>query len=378
MQPRSFKPLAGFSVLDLSRLYPGPLCSLVLAHLGAEVVKVEDPQGGDYMRWWPPLVEGLGAAFHALNRGKKSVTLDLKTPADRAAFLSLCKGADGVLESFRPGVLERLGVGYDALVAANPRVVLCSISGYGQRGPRSGEAGHDINFMAIAGVLHTTGVRGGAPVVPGFQATDFLTGMYAATGLAAALPEARASGRPRWLDVAMADVALSLGMLDVASSSAAGADRARGRNLLNGGAPIYGIYETSDGAYFAVGAIEEKFHVELLERLYVPRELKEDALTPGGRLEKALRAAFGNRTRAEIEAIFAGTDALVSPILRPTEAAALPLFLERGMLDASAAPGIPIPLVPLSETGLNPGALGPAPKLGEHNDEILGRLKAEG
>jgi crotonobetainyl-CoA:carnitine CoA-transferase CaiB-like acyl-CoA transferase len=371
MQPRAFKPLAGYRVLDLSRLYPGPLCSLVLSHLGAEVIKVEDPQGGDYMRWWPPLVEGMGAAFHALNRGKKSVTLDLKKPADRTAFLALCGNADGVLESFRPGVLERLDVGYETLVNANPRIVLCSISGYGQRGPRSGEAGHDINFMATAGALHTTGVRDGAPVVPGFQATDFLTGMYAATGLAATLPEARASGRPRWLDVAMADVALSLEMLDVASSAAGGVDRVRGRNLLNGGAPIYGIYETSDGAYFAVGAIEEKFHVELLRRLEVPVDLKEDALTPGGRLEGALRAAFGSRTRAEIEALFSGTDALVSPVLRPTEAAALPLYAERGMLDTSAAPGVPIPVVPLFETGMSPATLGPAPKLGEHNEEIL-------
>ena len=374
--PRPFDPCKGFRVLDLSRLYPGPMCTLVLARLGAEVVKVEDPAGGDYLRYAPPLVDGTSALFHALNRGKKGITLDLKDPAGRDALLALAADADAVVESNRPGVMDRLGLGFDALCARNPRIVLCSLTGYGQTGPLAQDAAHDINLLAMTGALFGTGPRGGAPVVPSVQIADVATGLYAAMALCAAIPEARAAGRPRWIDVSMVESALSLSMLEVAISAVTGADTRPAEGVLNGGAAVYGVYETADGRHEAVGALEEKFQGRLFRALGLPAgDLMQGVFSNGGPAADALAAAFKAQTRAEHCERFAGVDACVTPVLRPSEVPSCTHLNVRGAFDRGSVPGVPLAELPLMETGGGRAPLGAAPGLGEHNREILGSTR---
>ena len=246
--------LSGIRVLDLSRLLPGGFCSLLLADHGADVLKVEDTAGGDYIRWAPPLVEGVpdsaaSALFLALNRNKRSIRIDLKSAAGRGVLLELVRSHDVVLESFRPGVLDRLGVGWDALRAANPRIVLCSITGYGQDGPLRDRPGHDLNYLGLVGLL---GLGGGGPdeppLQPAGQIADLGGGaLMAAFGILAALRERDRSGEGQHVDVAMADGALSWLAL-VAARRLAGEDvPERGRDALAGGLVCYRPYACSTG-----------------------------------------------------------------------------------------------------------------------------------
>ncbi len=197
-------------VLDLTRLLPGPFCTLLLADFGADVIKVEDTSGGDYMRWMPPLVDGYSAMFHPLNRNKRSLAIDLKNPLGREAFLRLATTADVVVESFRPGVMDRLGIGFDQLHDVNPRIVLCSISGYGQDGPFRDRAGHDLNYAAVAGVLLLGGSTGGAPPMPGLQVGDLGGGaLDAALAIMIALHHAARTGAGQHCDISMVDGLIS-------------------------------------------------------------------------------------------------------------------------------------------------------------------------
>src|SRR5947208_12415021 len=204
------KPLAGTRILDLTRLLPGGYCTLLLADLGADVVKVEEPGRGDYIRWTPPLVEGQSAGHRALNRGKRSITLNLKSADGVALLHRLAERADVLVESFRPGVMDRLGAGFSSLREANPRLVYCAITGYGQEGPYRDRVGHDINYIGQGGVLGITGTAGGPPVVPGVQIGDLGGGgMAAALGILAALVERGGTGRGRFVDTAMLDGVVS-------------------------------------------------------------------------------------------------------------------------------------------------------------------------
>src|SRR5215470_1733185 len=264
------KPLAGIRVLDLTRLLPGAMATLHLADLGADVIKVEDTGVGDYSRSMGRVRKGMSDSFRLLNRNKRAMRLDLKQPRGREAFLRLAQRADVVVEGFRPGVVAKLGVGYDAVSAVNPRIVYCSISGYGQDGPYTQSAGHDINYVGYAGIGDQIGTREG-PVVPNFQIADLVGGaLVPAMGILAALVDAKASGKGRYVDVAMTDAALAHAVFPLLGFLERGKAPARGTGMLDGGLPCYNVYRTKDGQFMAVGALESKFWVSLCGILGCP------------------------------------------------------------------------------------------------------------
>lgn len=348
-------PLDGVRVLDLSRLLPGPFCTLVLSDLGASVDKLEDPFVGDYIRVLPPTKDGLSGRFNALNRDKRSVCLDLKRPEGRAAFLRMIPRYDVVVESFRPGVMDRLGIGFDALARVNPRVVLCSISGYGQNGPYRERAGHDLNYIGLAGVLGMTGRRGEGPTMPGVQIADIAGGgLWGAVGILAGVLAARATGQGRHLDVSMCEGALAMMIPDLGNLDAGAEVPRRGEATLNGGLACYGVYRTKDDRYLSVGALEPKFWLAFNQAIGraggPPDWLAELA---GGaaeqeRVRREIQAILETRTRDEWEAVLAGADACVEPVLEPEELATHPQHRARGVFFQIGALGqVRTPLGPV-------------------------------
>jgi alpha-methylacyl-CoA racemase len=305
--------LAGLRVLDLSRLLPGGFCSLLLADFGADVIKVEDTGMGDYVRADPP-------AFHALNRGKRAVSIDLKHPAGRDAFLRMAAAADVVLESFRPGVMDRLGVGYERLREVNPRLVYCAITGYGQDSSSAQRAGHDMNYLALGGLLDLTGEPDGAPIQAAGQIADLGGGaLMAAFGILAALRERDASGEGQFVDIAMKDGALSWLAMDAARVLAGGPVPGRGATPLAGGLICYRPYRCSDG-WVTLGALEPKFwqawchgvgRGDLAERQFEP---------VGSEVHREVEAVFAARTREEWQAFNDEHDCCVEPVLALDEA----------------------------------------------------------
>jgi crotonobetainyl-CoA:carnitine CoA-transferase CaiB-like acyl-CoA transferase len=367
-------PLAGVRVLDLTRLLPGPFATWVLADLGADVVKVEDPRGGDWLRWLPPLRGEQSDAYHALNRSKRSVALDLRNPAGAAALRRLAARADAVVESFRPGVLDRLGAGFEALRAANPRIVLCSITGYGQDGPYAARAGHDLDYCAFAGVLAANGPPE-RPLPLGVQVADVAGGAWpAVAGILAAILRARATGEGAHVDVSMTEGALAMLSLVSGIAEGRGAAIARGRELLNGGAACYGVYRTQDGRFVALGALEPKFFEAFCAAVgrpdLAPRQLEEGGAGPRAELE----AIFAARTRDAWEAFAAEHDVCLAPVLEGDEPREDPQLRARGAFVDVRAPreGRAIRAIasPVRLRG-EAAAPRPAPSLGEHAEEVL-------
>jgi alpha-methylacyl-CoA racemase len=368
------QPLEGLRVLDLSRLLPGPYATLVLADLGADVVKVEDPRGGDGLRALPPLAGEASGAFHALNRNKRSVALDLARPDGCDAFLRLAARADVVVESFRPGVLDRLGVGWDALHARNPRLVLCSITGYGQDGPYAARAGHDLDYLAISGVLAVSGPPE-APAPPGVQLADVAGGAWpAVAGVLAALLARAGSGEGAHVDVSMTDGAAALLALPLAMAAARGAPLASGRELLSGGAACYGVYRTRDGRFVALAALEPKFFAAFCAAVGRP-ELAERQLEDGGAGPRAeLEAIFAARTRDAWAELAAAHDVCLAPVLEGDEPREDPQLAARGVFVEVDTPWeVRALLVFASPVRLRGVAAPrrPAPRLGEHGAEVL-------
>jgi crotonobetainyl-CoA:carnitine CoA-transferase CaiB-like acyl-CoA transferase len=363
-------PLEGVRVLDLTRLLPGNHCTLLLADLGADVVKVEEPGRGDYIRLTPPLVDGQGAAHRALNRGKRSVTLDLKAAGGPDLLLRLAGNADALVESFRPGVLDRLGVGWDALSRENPRLVYCALTGFGQDGPYRDRVGHDINYIGYAGILEATGAPDGPPVLPAVQVGDLGGGMAAALGVVASLGQAVREGRGRLVDVSMLDVSMSWAAVHTSWFLATGEVPARGAMPLTGGLACYRPYRCADGRFVAVGALEPRFWRGLCEAVGT-EDLIEAHLDPGRQEEVAgrLRDVFGSRPRDEWVERLAGLEACVGPVNDVAEAVADPQVRHRGMVAEVDGRAVgPGPAIRLAE---GRGAMRPAPALGEHTDEVL-------
>ncbi len=374
-------PLSGVRVLDLSRLLPGGFCSLLLADLGADVLKVEDTGQGDYVRWAPPFVPGAdrsaaSALFLALNRNKRSIRIDLKHEDGRAVLLRLAREHDVLLESFRPGVLDRLGVGPGVLHAANPRLVVCSISGYGQDGPLRDRPGHDLNYLGLVGLLGLTGERGGPPVQPAGQIADLGGGaLMAAVGILAALRAAERTGEGQVVDVAMADGALSWLALVAARHLAGGAPPARGGLELAGGLVCYRPYACADG-WVTLGALEPKFWSAWCRGVGREDLVGEQFAAPGGAVHAAVREVFAARTRAQWEAFAAEHECCLEPVLDLPEALDSELVRARGMVVGLDQPGVAEPVrllgapVKLSRTPADANRL-PGPVLGEHTEAVL-------
>ncbi|MBN1177609.1 MAG: CoA transferase [Anaerolineae bacterium] len=362
-------PLSDVRVLDLSRLLPGPYCSRILSDFGAEVIKVEQPSGGDWMRHVPPLVEGEGRLFRALNRGKKSITLDLKAEAGRAVLLTLVQTADVLLESFRPDVMERLGLGQGVLAEVNPGLITCALSGYGTTGPYRERAGHDLGYVSLAGLLDVTGERDGPPVIPGVPVADMAGAMWAAVGILLALRAREQTGRGQQVDGSLLGGALSFLSLAVAREEG-GQPLVRGGSDLTGGLVCYTIYQTADGKYVTLSALEPKFWAAFCTAVG-----REDLVTaqfspaaPGARAYDDLRALFRSRTRqAWIEA-FAEVDACCEPVYTVEEALASAPVQALGM---TSEQGLLPPLRFSDQPAPHPG---PAPALGQHTAELLAEL----
>jgi alpha-methylacyl-CoA racemase len=365
--------LRGVRVLDLSRLLPGPFLTMVLADLGADVVKVEDPRLGDYLRNFPPAKGGISGRFLAINRGKRSLAIDLKSEAGRATLLRMVERADVIIESFRPGVMDKLGLGYAALAARNRGIVLCSISGYGQTGPYVHRAGHDLNYIALAGVLGMTGVRDGAPQMPGVQIADLAGGaLWSATGVLAALFARTRTGVGAHLDVSMTEGALSLLIAELGNLDCGGQPR-RGTELLNGGVASYAVYRTRDDRYLSLGALEPKFYLAFNQAIGRPANLAELAGTPAEQEQtrQEIAARLAERPLAEWLEVLAQHDCCCEPVLEMHELAEHPLHRERELFFAMDG-GEGVGQVQQVRTPLGaPSAPTPPPRLGQHSRQVL-------
>ena len=347
-------PLAGVRVLEFEALGPAPFCGMMLADMGADVLLVDRPSD-------PGLGLERRRAFDVMLRGRRSVTLDLKSQDGVAAALLLAQRADAVIEGFRPGVMERLGLGPDVVLAANPKLVYGRMTGWGQDGPLAPRAGHDINYIALSGVLNAIGRAGSAPVPPLNLVGDFGGGgMLLAFGVACALFESRRTGRGQVVDAAMVEgssllAAMYSGMLHEGNWT-----ETRGDNALDSGAPWYDVYETADGRFVAIGAIEAKFYAELLDRL----GLADARLTPQHdrkgwpELRRRFAAAFRSKTRDEWCRVFEGSDACFAPVLTFSEARAHPHNRARGGYVAVGGVEQPAPAPRFSRT---PGAVSRPP-----------------
>ncbi len=319
-------PLSGIRVIEMAGMGPGPFCGMLLADMGADVVRVERLASTDRGIEFPP-------KFDLLNRNKRSLAIDLKSEAGRAAVLRLATNAHVLIEGFRPGVMERLGLGPQECLAASPALVYGRITGWGQDGPLAQAAGHDLNYIALAGALEAIGPAGGAPSVPLNVVGDFGGGaLYLAMGLLAAVIEARASGQGQVVDCAMVDGVASLLTMQYALLQMGQWSRPRGENLLDGGAPFYGVYRTSDGQYVSVAPVEKRFYEEMLGRIGLAGETLPRQNDPAGwrLLRERLAAVFATRTRAEWDAVLEGTDACYAPVLNLREAAGHPHSQARG------------------------------------------------
>ncbi|NRG18823.1 CoA transferase [Rhizobiales bacterium] len=330
------RPLAGIKVLDFTTLLPGPLATLILAEAGAEVTKIERP-GGEDLRRYPPFIGQTSAAFALLNRGKACQEVDLKDPVAREVLIPLVKEADILVEQFRPGVMERLGLGFEELKAINPGLIYCSITGYGQTGIRAGEAGHDINYLALTGLLALSYGSSDCPVLPPTQIADIGGGSFPAVmNILLALLQRERTGEGARIDIAMADAMFTFALFAHAELAAKGKVPPNGQALLTGGSPRYQLYFTSDGEAIAVGALEQKFWIAFCDAIGLPEDLRSDTVDPAA-TEAAVRALVSRRTRAEWEPILAKADCCATPVKTLAEAMNDPHFLERGLFDHEIA-----------------------------------------
>ena len=328
----SFDLLTGLRVLDLSQYLPGPHAAQILADLGAEVVKVEPPAGDPMQGIGPRDSDGVSAFYKLINAGKTVVRLDLKSDEGRAALQSLVRGADVLLESFRPGALARLGFGAKDARALNPRLIHCALSGFGQSGPYARRAGHDITYMALAGGLATSGSRE-RPVLAHPPTADFAGAMQAALSVLAALVRRGTTGQGTSIDVSMAESVLGWQGLVLTGARRDADEAARGQGLLSGGAACYQIYETTDGRFIALGALEEKFWAALCEALERPDWIaRQNEALPQTDLIAQVAAVFRSETRDTWSARLADVDCCFQPVLEPDEVPDHPQIAARGLV----------------------------------------------
>ncbi len=334
------KLLNDLNVLDLSRLLPGPFATQILAEMGANVLKVEDTKAGDFLRVTPPLAGGIGTAYLAINRGKRNLSIDLKKPEAVEVIRRLVRIYDIVVEGYRPGTLERLGIGYDVLKAANPGVILCSITGYGRTGPNRDRAGHDLNYQALSGVLEMTGRADEPPGMPGMQTADLAGSYQAVTAILAAVIERGRSGTGRHLDIAMCDTLAALQPIAMTEILTTGKDAGRGEALLHGSVICYNIYETKDRRYLSLAALEPKFFsafCRAVDREDLLAHHFEEAREGRWAYDEMCRL-FASRTRAEWVEVFKDVDACCEPVLSPLEVPDHPHFKGRNLFVENSLP----------------------------------------
>ena len=370
------KALDGVRVLDLTRMLPGPYATMILADLGARVLKIEDPQSGDPTRWSPRHRTNQSSTFDTINRGKQSLALNLKSEKGVSIFRRLLENADVVIEGFRPGVMDRLGIGYQALRLLQPGVIFCSISGYGEDGPLRDRGGHDVNYLALAGVLGLQTDSAGTPVLSGIQVADLGGALFAVIGILAALAARDRTGKGQSVDVSMMDVGMAL--LPVAASRLfAGDPVPLGARLpLSGGLACYNIYGTADGRHLSIGALESKFWERFCRVIgredFIPRQFEQgetqDTMTG------AIRDILKTRTQSEWIDRFLQTDACVEPVLSLEEAFRTPQARHREMIveaeHSSRGKAFQVNL-PFKLSATPPEMRAPAPRLGEHTRQIL-------
>ena len=362
------RPLDGLLVLDFSTLLPGPMATLLLAEAGAEVVKIERPGRGDEMRGYAPRWGADSTNFALLNRGKRSITLDLKNPAGRERLEPLLARADVLVEQFRPGVMDRLGLGYDAVSARNPRLIYCSITGYGQTSPKRDVAGHDLNYIGDAGLLALSHGDAARPVVPPALIADIAGGAYPAVmNILLGLMRRGATGRGCYLDVAMTDNLFPFLYWALGQGAATGAWPGNGTDLVTGGSPRYQLYPAADGRIVAVAAIEDRFWAVFCEAIGLEPALRDDAQdapATARRISEIIAAAPSAHWRE----VFARADCCCSVVATLQEAVADPHFTARGLFTRQIAngqggrmPALPVPVDPAfraSEDAAPPAAPG--------------------
>jgi crotonobetainyl-CoA:carnitine CoA-transferase CaiB-like acyl-CoA transferase len=364
------QPLSGITVLDFSTLLPGPLATLMLAEAGAEVIKIERP-GGEDMRLMPPVQDGEAVMFAVLNRGKKSIVVDLKNPSDRSRLWPLIEKADVLVEQFRPGVMERLDLGFDAVARINPRIVYCSISGYGQSGPRAGEAGHDLNYQARTGLLAIQPGPVERPVIPPALVADIGGGtLPAVINILLGLRQRDATGRGVYLDVAMTDAMFTFAWYAYALGHATGKFPGPGELRLSGASPRYQLYPTRDGKLVACGALEQKFWLSFCNTIGLPAPLMNDLADPEA-TKREVAAIIARETAAHWAPKFAAADCCATIMASLEEALHDPHFVERGLFahqivspSGKTVPALPLPIAETLRA--KPGAKA-SPQLGADN-----------
>ena len=371
--------LEGIRILDLSRLLPGPYCTMLLADFGAEVIKIEEPGRGDYARSFPPFLKDFGYWHLQLNRNKKSVVLDLKSDAGKIAFLELAKTADVVVESYRPGVLKKLGIDYETVSKINPKIIYCALTGYGKNGPLAKQADHDIGYVSLAGITNMSGDAGGKPAIPGVLMADMNSAMAAGMSILIALRHAQMTGQGQEIDISLYNVAMTLMPGAASLYFGSGFVAERGNNWLTGMYANYNIYKTKDNRYVSVGCLEKKFWTNLcttLQRADLIDLIDDEENHPY--LKEQLALEFEKCTMTEWEAYLKGKDTCVTPVLNFAEACGAEQTSANEMVvtvnDEELGEYKQIGFaMKMSKT---PAQLSKrAPRLGEDTEEILGQLK---
>jgi alpha-methylacyl-CoA racemase len=360
--------LSNVRVLDLTRLAPGPFASLVLADLGADVIKLEEPDHGDWLRY--PMAAGQDSQraikiFELLNRNKKSVTLNLKTAEGKAVLRHLVRGADVLLEGFRAGTMRRMGLDYESLRSINPSLIYASLSGYGQSGPYRKRACHDLNCLALAGLLDLNGQPDETPAMSALPWVDMVAGLWTALGVVVALLARQRGGPGQYLDISMLDSVTGLMHVPVSEWLAAGIPPQRGKTFLSGELACYNVYQTADGRYVTLGALESQFWKDFCTAVgredWVGRHRSQDQAG----LRAEVVALFRTQPQAYWVKLFAGRDCCCEPVLAVDEAFAHPQVVQRGLLREGWL------ATPLTAAGAKSA---PAPQLGQHTAEILAEL----
>ena len=373
-------PLGGIRIVDLTRLYPGPFGTQLLGDLGAEVIKLEDKNSPDYIRFFPPVFVKEGAGYLCVNRNKKSLALDLRSQKGKDLFFRLVEKSDVVVEQFRPGVLDKMGMGYQEAHTRNPKIIYCSITGFGQTGPYADIPGHDLNYMGLAGITDVIGSKGGDPLIPGIQVADVAGGgLMSVIGILAALIARGSTGRGQHVDVSMLDGILPFMGMIFSYFLAGGGLPERGNMFLSGGLVCYDIYRTKDGRHMTLGALEFKFWKRFCELINKPDWTDKQFVTGQEKdtIHRELQDIFLTKTQDEWVKVFRGEESMCEAVLTIAEVERDPHVAARKMvveMDHPTEGKIKAIGVPIKFSETEAVDLVPPPILGQHNDEILAMI----